>query len=334
MATARKQIKFGVPFTISVNNFREHEFEVANFHDQKFDQLACAIKNTTTLPPPTVYVTDAINGIIKLIFHPKTPINAGLELLVKDGVAQKVEVTEQRILFPDGAIAGKFRSATSGSWLTIKKMFWGFLLASTVFWFVKGTVFGDWVIGVWSKINAAQVIQMADELDPRILTNRHAVYESAGFTQFNAVYKASFGADKNLKNLYRFVGNGFFVTADLVKDRNGGYLRLEREDAEELCETIAGRLLSVEELPAYLAGQYLTVENPAWPVSLRSNEPEWSKTKASSMFGDDYYVYLKDSENPNPRKTVTADKFVSLDEDDYKLAFRCGFEEKTFVETE
>lgn len=326
--TTRKQIRFGVPFTISVNNYREQEFEVLNFHDQEFDQIVCAIKNTTSYPPPAAYVTDASQGIIKLVFHEKTPYNASLELLVQGGVAQKVEVTEQKIMFEEGAIRDKAKAAVSGTWTTAKKMFWGFMAASVIFWFVKGTTFGDWIIGVWSKINAAQVIQMADELDPRILTNRHEIYESSAFTEMNAAYKREFGAKRDLRDLYRFVGQDFFVMADLARNHDGSCMRTDREDAEAFCERIAGRLLSTEELLAYLAGQYLTIENFTWPVSLRADEPEWTDTKVTAY--DNYFIYLKDAPNPVEDKKPTPNKFVEADEDDYKIAFRCGFSGNIF----
>lgn len=326
--TIRKQIRFGVPFTISVNNYREQEFEVLNFHDQKFDQPVCTIKNTTSYPPPTAYVTDAANGVIKLVFHEKTPYSASLELLVQAGVAQKVEVTETKVLLDGEAAKEKAKQVAAGTWTTLKKAFWGFVIVSLIFWFVKGSTFGDWIISVWSKINAAQIIQMADEMDPRILTNKHPVYESAGFTQLNAYYKEEFGAKKDLKDLYRFVGNNFFVTADLIKNRDGSHMKVDREVAEEFCEIIAGRLLSTEELKAYLAGRYLTIENFIWPVSLRRNEPEWTGTKIA---WDNYFVYLKDSPNPVRDEVPTVNKFVEADEDDYRFAFRCGFHENIFT---
>jgi hypothetical protein len=340
MITSRKQISFGVPFTISVNNVREQELEVLNFHDRLIDGIDCKITNTTSYVPPTAYVTDEANGIIRLKFHDKTPINTGLELVLRGVVAQKVEVTQTNVLIDgqaakDGAVTG-----LAWIWRTIKAMFIGFIVASVIFTFIKGTTFGDILMSAWSKFNAATAIQLIDELDPRILTNRHDVYKSAAFTEINALYKRNHGANKELKKLYRFVGGSFFITDDLIKNHDGSYMLLTKgdADAEDFCNTIGGNLLEIEELSGYLENNFLTIANIV--LYRRDEIPEWSGTRYAM---DNYWMYLKDSnaeaikniadqmgDEPDELKKIGQGRFIEADNGDVEAAFRCGLSGNIF----
>jgi len=335
MPTSRQKIELGKPFTVAVPNSREKDFEVINLQNHNFDLLICKILNSTSYAPPTAYITDQTNNIIKIRFDDsRLNLNTPLELIVQGVVNEKIEVVQKNVLLDGEKTAAAVQKAASGSWKTIKFIFWSFFFLSTFFYFIKSTTFGDFIIDVWSRFNAAQVIKMTDEMDPRILTNKHHVYETAAFTEFNALYKRNFGSGKKLKDLYRFAGNNFFVTDDLIQNKDGSFMLVTKSQAEKFCEMIAGRLLSVEELGAYLAGQYLTIENFIWPISLRAAVPEWSGTKYR---WDDYWLYLKNAPVENIKDIDEDDiklspdkKFVVADDGDVKAAFRCGFDGNIF----
>lgn len=337
MNTSRQKIELGKPFTVAVPNSREKEFEVLNLQSHNFDRLICKILNSTFYAPPVAYVTDETNNIIKIRFEDsRLNLNTALEIIVQGAVDEKVEVIERKVLIDGQKTVEAAKSAASGSWKALKIAFWSFIALSILFYFIKSSAFGDFVIDVWSRFNAAQVIKMTDELDPRIMTNKHHVYKTASFTEFDALYKRNFGSGKSLKELYRFAGNGFFVTEDLIKNKDGSFMLVTQSDAEDFCEMIAGRLLSMEELKAYLAGQYLTIENFIWPVSLRAEIPEWSGIKYR---WDDYWLYLKDT-HPDNIKGIDQDdiklspdkKFIVADDGDVKAAFRCGFDGTIFLQ--
>lgn len=337
MTTSRQKIELGKPFTVAVPNSREKDFEVLNLGDHRFDGLICKILNTTSYAPPTAYIIDEVNNIIKIRFEDaRLNLNTALEMIVQGAVSEKIEVVQKTVLLDTRKTVEAAKNAASGSWKTLKVIFWSFIALSIVFYFIKGSTFGDFIIEAWSKFNAAQVIKMADTLDPRILTNKHHVYETAAFTELDALYKRNFGSGKNLKELYRFAGNDFFVTADLIKNRDDSFMLVTKSEAENFCEMIAGRLLSIEELEAYLAAEYLTIENFIWPISLRGEIPEWSGTKDR---WDNYWLYLKNA-LPETVEGLDADdiksspykKFISADDGDVKAAFRCGFNGNIFLQ--
>ena len=336
MTTSRQKIYLGKPFTVSVPNSREKDFEVLNLQEHEFDSLTCAITNSTSHAPPKAWITDSVNNIIKIRFDDsRLNLNTALEMIVQGAVIQKVEVVRKTVLLDGEKTAEAVKNTASRGWKALKITFWSFIILSLFFSFIKGSAFGDFMIETWSRFNAAQVIKLADELDPRILTNKHPVYETAAFAEFQAVYKRNFGSKKNLKNLYRFAGNGFFVTEKLVENKDGSPALLTKSEADNHCELLAGRLLSTKELRAYLAGQYLTVENVIWPVSLQALIPEWSGTKYA---WDNYWLYLKDGLpdsvkglDTNNIKTSPGGRFVVADDGDVKAAFRCGFTENLFL---
>jgi hypothetical protein len=336
MTTSRQKIELGKPFTVAVPNSREKEFEVLNLQSHNFDRLICKILNSTSYAPPGAYVTDSTNNIIRIRFEDsRLNLNTPLEMIVQGAVDRKVEVVEKKVLFDSQKTVESMKSAANGTVRALKIAFWSFIALSILFYFIKSSAFGDFIIDVWSRFNAAQVIRMTEELDPRIMTNKHHVYETAAFGEFDILYKRNFGSGKKLKKLYRFAGNDFFVTQDLIKNRDGSFMLVTKSDAEDFCEMIAGRLLSMEELKAYLAGQYLTIENFIWPVSLRAEIPEWSGAKHR---WDNYWLYLKDVspddvKEVDPDAKMTSDKkFVSADDGDVKAAFRCGFDGTIFLQ--
>jgi len=325
----RQRIKFGTKFPVQVSNTGEHEFEVLNFHEKAFDRLICNITNTTSFPPPEVYISDESAGIIKAKFNAGTPPGKALELLIQRRVAQTV-ITEEKKVLLDGESVKK---AASGSWAIIKNMFWGFLIASLFLLLIKGTYFGDIIVGVWSKLNAAKVASAVSDFDPRILTNDHPVYKTAAFTQYNTNYKHFFGPESELRELYAFVGEDFFVTKDLIKNSDGSYFLATKSDADAYCEEIGARLPSPAELDTHLPEKYLNIENFTWPVNLRSNVPEWTGEKES---WDNYWLYLKDGKNPIKDEIVYLSekkqtKLVSADNGDYRFAFRCVFSERYYA---
>lgn len=224
MTTSRQKIELGKPFTVAVPNSREKDFEVLNLQEHTFDSLICKIQNSTTYAPPTAYLIDEVNNIIKIRFDDsRLNPNTALEMIVQGAVSQKIEVVQKAVLIDAQKTADAVKKAASGSWKTIKFIFWSFIALSIFFYLIKSSPFGDFIIDIWSRLNAAQVIKMTDKYDPRILTNKHHVYKTAAFTEFNALYKRNFGSEKNLKGLYRFAGNDFFVTEDLIKNRDGGH---------------------------------------------------------------------------------------------------------------
>lgn len=336
MTTSRQKIELGKPFTVSVPNSREKDFEVLNLQEHNFDKLICKIINSTSYAPPTAYVTDDINNIIKIRFDDsRLNLNTALEMIVQGAVSEKIEVVKKTVLLDGKKATEAVKKTASGSWKALKVIFWSFIALSFFFYFIKGSTFGDFVIDAWSRFNAAQVIKMSDKLDPRILTNKHSVYGTAAFTEWNAIYKRNFGAGNDLKDLYRFAGNGFFVTEDLMKNQDSSFMLLTKSGADDYCELIAGRLLSTEELRVYLAGQYLTIENFIWPISLQGGTPEWSRTRYA---WDDYWLYLKNTLADNMKgldkddiKLSPGGKFVAADDGDVKAAFRCGFTENIFL---
>lgn len=337
MTTSRQKIELGKPFTVAVPNSREKDFEVLNLHDHRFDGLICKILNSTSYAPPTAYVIDEVNSVIKIRFEDsRLNLNTALEMIVQGAVSEKIEVVQNTVLLDTQKTVAAVKNAASGSWKTLKVIFWSFIALSALFYFIKGSAFGDFIIDAWSRFNAAQVIKMTDDLDPRILTNKHHVYETAAFTEFDALYKRNFGFGKKLKELYRFAGNDFFVTQDLIRNKDGSFMLVTKSKAEDFCEMIAGRLLSTEELMVYLAGQYLTIENFIWPISLRGEIPEWSETKDR---WDNYWLYMKNA-LPETVEGIDEDdmelspdkKFISADDGDVKAAFRCGFDGNIFLQ--
>lgn len=333
MTTSRKIISLGPEFAVKVSGTREQEFEVTNLHDETFDYLKCEILNSTSWSPPKVFVTDYINKIIKIKFtDSRIPETTSLLLSVQGVVTQKIEVVENKVLLDGAKTKEAVKDGVGEMWKYIKAMFLAFILGSILLYFVKGTTFGNFVIDMWSNVNAGRVIQIADELDPRILTNKHPVYETAAFTELNAQYKNDLGDKKNLSKLYSFVGNGFFVTNDLITDAKGDFLKLSNPDAENYCSLIGGRLLEISELQAYLAGKYLTIENFIWPVSLRAKISEWS---SSNVSWDNYWVYVKSSledigEFENVKLLANNYKMIEFD-DDEEFAFRCGFSANLYM---
>lgn len=329
MTVSRKKIRLGVPFAISVPNVREQNLEIINLNDQPFDELKCEILNSTSYAPPVIRVTDAINNIVNCKFIDNSiPLNTPLELIIQGFVRQKIEVIKKTVLLDGTKTKEAAAKATSSVWRAFKFMFLSFAIASFGLYFIKGSIFGNFIIDIWKHFNAAQMIEIVDELDPRIHTNRHVVYQSAAFTEFNALYKRNFGAKKELSRLYNFVGQGFFVTKDLIYEGDELFL-VTKSDADDYCEMIGGRLLEIQELLSYLAGQYLTIENFMWPIELRPQTPEWSGTKHS--WWDNFYLYIKDSENPIKEEPLTKNKFVVADDGDIKAAFRCGFGENMYL---
>lgn len=337
MSTSRQKIELGRPFAVVIPNSREKDFEVLNLGDHKFDGLVCKILNTTSYAPPTAYIIDEVNNIIKVRFEDvRLNPNAALEIIIQGVISEKIEVVRKTVLIDGQKTVEAAKNAASGGWKALKVAFWSFIALSILFYFIKSSAFGDFIIEMWSRFNAAQVIKMTDEIDPRIMTNKHHVYETATFAEFEALYKRNFGSGKSLKKLYRFAGNGFFVTEDLIKNKDGSFMLATQSDAEDFCEMIAGRLLAMEELKAYLAGQYLTIENFIWPVSLRAEIPEWSGIKYR---WDDYWLYLKDT-HPDNIKGIDQDdiklspdkKFIVADDGDVKAAFRCGFDGTIFLQ--
>lgn len=334
MTTSRQEINLGELFTVSVPNTREKDFKVLNLQDHTFDGLICKITNSTSYAPPAAYVIDSVNNIIKIKFEDsRLNLNTALELIVQGAVSEKIEIVQKNVLLDGEKTVAAVKNTASGTWKALKIILWSFLALSFFFYFIKGSAFGNFVIDVWSKFNAAQVIKMSDQLDPRILTNKHPVYETAAFTEFDAVYKRNFGFRNNLKDLYQFAGYDFFVTGDLITNRDGSFMLVTKSDAEDFCELIAGRLLSTEELKAYLAGEYLTIENFIWPISLRGKIPEWSETRHNF---DNYWLYIKNTpaeeiKDVDDIKLSPDKKFIVADDGDVKAAFRCGFNGNLFL---
>lgn len=332
MTTSRKQINLGPEFAVIVNAAREQEFEVLNLYDAPFDYLKCSILNSTSWLPPEVYVTDEVNKIIKIKFTDnRLPANTSLLLSVQGCVKQKIEIVETKVLLDGAAVKAGIQDGASSVWLYCKSMFMLFLLASILLFFVKGTIFGDFVLDMWEHFNAAKFVKKAYELDPRVVSNKHQVYQTAHFTEANSIYKEQFGNDKELAELYRFAGNDFFVMQDLAKDSTGITLLVTYSDAVDFCDWRFGRLMDMAELKAYLAKEYLKVENPFWPINLRPYVAEWSG-EDYSMLSDDYWLYLKKMDplivegiDPGNIKFNKDKRFILADDGDAKAAFRCAF---------
>lgn len=328
MVTSRKQIKFGVKFAVSVTNTREQEFEVINFHDRPFDLLLCEIKNTTSYPPPNTYVADKEKGIIKVQYSNKIPTNTALEMIIQGGISQKTEVVEKKVLLDHQAVKAGIEKTAAKTISALKTTLVLFIFTSLVWYMLSKSDWGQNIVNIAEKTNAPALINAVNDLDPRILTNKHPVYKSAPFTVMESIYKTHFNTDKSLSDLYNFVGDAFFVTKDLLKKQDGSYMLVTKSEADNFCERVGGRLLSINELKKYLAGQYLSIENFVWPISLKSYIPEWSGTKES---WDNYWLYLKDSVIPADIDSEAVGKFVSADDGDIKAAFRCGFSENYYM---
>lgn len=338
MTISRTQIQLGVEFSITLPNGREKDFEVTNLKDAPYDSLKCSIINSTSWSPPTAYVIDPLCNIIKIKFTDTTiPSTTSLTLLVQ-GCVNTVQVEEVTNVLIDPAKLKEGITAGATDLLSyIKKSVWLFLGASVLLFFISGSTFGDWVLNAWSNLNAGKVIQASQKMDTRILTNKHEVYGSPTFLEYNALYKRNNGRDADLAQIYNVVGNGAFVTKYLIIDEYGKTLLLDHGDAQSYCRQIGGRLLEVEELRAYLAGKYLSLENLAWPIRLHEETPEWT---ASNVSWDNYWVYVKDLEGLSlshsgvdfgESQTLTNGYTLKEADDGYEFAFRCGFTEEFYI---
>jgi len=329
----KKQIKLGVKFSVKLPNSREQEFEVSDFNEHTFDVLGTEITNTTSYAPPEAFVVDKTRGIIKLVFNDNIPQATPLEIIVFGIVAEKKVTTQKKVLFSDEkvqAIKDTPKSMAAWLWALVKTSVAAFIIASLLLFFIKDTKPGAIINKLWVYINAAKIVEIAENFDARIITNSHPVYKTGTFLEFNKIYQKTFNTEENLKGLYAFVGNDFFVTKDLIKD-DSGFVLQDREGAASYCAMMGGRLLNIMELKVYLAKQYANIENFLWPVALRPGMAEWSETKQS--FYDNYWIYLKkDKKTLNIIEGMpTKDGFISVDEDDFDLSFRCGFEARTYL---
>lgn len=338
MTISRTQIQLGVEFSITLPNGREKDFEVTNLKDAPFDSLKCSIINSTSWSPPVAYVIDSTCNIIKIKFTDTSiPLTTSLTLLVQ-GCVSTIQVEEVTNVLLDGAKLKEGTIAVASDFYSYaKKSAYLFIGASVLLFFISGSTFGDWILNVWSNLNAGKVIQASQKMDTRVLTNKHEVYRSATFLEYNALYKRNNGRDADLAQIYNVVGNGTFVTKYLIIDKYGQTLLLDHGDAQSYCRQIGGRLLEVEELKAYLAGKYLTLENLAWPIRLHEETPEWT---ASNVSWDNYWVYVKDLEGLSishsgvsfgDSKTLTNGYTLKEADDGNEFAFRCGFTEDFFV---
>lgn len=339
------QIKLGTEFSITLPNGREKDFEVINLHQTDengkpivFDGLKCQIMNATSFKPPDVWVIDDVNHIVKIRFTDATiPMTTPLTLLVQGCISTVVVEKVTNILLDAEKLKEGTVAAASDLWAYIKKSMYLFGGASILLYFMSGSTFGDWVLNAWSNLNAGKVIQTTQKIDTRVLTNKHEVYNSASFLEYNAVYKRNNGRDADLAELYNVVGNETFVTKYLMIDTYGKTLLLDHGDAKNYCREIGGRLLEVEELEAYLAGKYLTLENMAWPIRLHEETPEWTATNVS---WDNYWVYVKDKSGlsyshpglkfDNIRPLTNGYTLIEAD-DGIAFAFRCGFTKDFYI---
>lgn len=357
MTTSRMRIKLGTEFSITLPNGREKDFEVENLHQQDadgnpivFDGLKCRITNSTSWSPPVAHITDDVNHIIKIKFTDSTiPITTALTLLVQ-GCVSTVQVEQVTKVLLDGEKLKESITTGATDLLSyVKKSAWLFIGASVFLFFISGSTFGDWLLKAWSNLNAGKVIQASQEMDTRILTNKHDVYDTAAFTRINALYKMNHGNDADLSKAYNFVGNGTFLVKDLIKENDGSLLLLDHGDAKSHCKGLGGRLPEVEELSAYLAGKYLTVENPVWPIRLYENVPEWT---LNNVDWDNYWLYTKIANviqdeygkatgiNNSYRIENIDDGLVKIIQYGYrivevddgeKFAFRCAFTEDFYI---
>ena len=101
MTAYRTEIELGLSFSVKVPSSREREFCVKNLNDEPFDSLICKITNSTSYSPPTAFVTDMQNKIIKIKFSDNTPIGASLSVIVQGAVAQKNITVEKNPLLSD-----------------------------------------------------------------------------------------------------------------------------------------------------------------------------------------------------------------------------------------
>lgn len=338
MATSRVQIKFGVPFTVSVGNAREQEFEVLNFHDAPFDFVLCKITNTTSETPPEVYVTDQLNGIIKAKFSAQTSIGANLEMIIQGGVAQKNIIEEKKVLFSDEKLEAVKQAPKVGllaSLRMIKYLVLSFVVGSLFLYALRNTNLGQ----ALTNFNAAKGAKVLENFDHRIHTNKHPIYKTADFVALNAEYKREFGDDQDLERLYNFVGDvkvqngvvtGMFILKDLARDQKGLPVLATWFDADKHCEKMGGILLSSNELKTYLADQYIGVDNFLWPIQRRSNTREWTADQHSSIpFFKTFWMFLKrDPTNPSQKQPQNGFVIASGKE---KAAFRCGFSENFYI---
>jgi hypothetical protein len=331
---ARQTIYLGRPFTIVRPPSGEKELYVANFDEAPFDFLKCTIQNSTSYSPPDAFVTDSVNKIIKVKGFDGVPNTASMELIVQGVRSVKTVnvIEEKKVLLSDEtlqAVKDAPKAAAAFTYLNLKRSFWAFMFVSFILFIIKGTSFGDKVNEVWSWFNAARVINIAENFDMRIASNKHPVYETSEFTAINARYKERFGDDKDLRNLYHFAGNtkienghmsGYFITGDLIMKGGKPWL-VSKGKAEDYCEVMGGVLPTRAELKTFLAQQYVGIDNFVWPIKRRNTEPEWSSDDYSWLFNS--WIYLKEGgENSTGNEVING--FVKAS-DSTKAAFRCSF---------
>ncbi len=340
------RIKLGTEFSITLPNGREKDFEVENLHQQDadgnpivFDSLKCQIMNSTSWSPPVVYVIDDVNHIIKIKFTDSTiPMTTPLTLLVQGCVSTVVVEKVTNVLFSGEKVKESISAGASDLWTYVRKSIYLFGGASIFLYFISGSIFGDWVLNAWSNLNAAKMIQMSNQMDSRILTNKHKVYQTAAFIKYNSTYKWTYGDTHDLSELYNYVGNETFLTKHLIKNADGSIMAADHGDAGNYCRSIGGRLLKIEELEAYLAGKYISLENMAWPIRLHEQTPEWT---ADNVSWDNYWVYVKDKKglSYNHADESFEDGVRSLNngytlieaDDGIEFAFRCAFTEDLYI---
>lgn len=338
---ALQQIKLGDIFTMRRPASGEKEFEVLNFHKVEFDFLTCTIENSTSFAPPDVFVTDKEAGRIKLKGFSQVPQTMSLEICVQGAKATKLVTEEKRVLLSDETLAAAKeapKKALFAGWTTLKRYFFAFCAFSIILYAVKGTAIGDFINRAWAWFNAAKVVEVASDFDPRIATNKHSVYQSSEFLFAAASYKEMFqDSKKTLPELYNFVGDrhndknqpiGFFVMKDVVLDKEGHPLLMKKGNAADHCELMGGLLLERGDL-IYLAQQYAGVDNFFWPIKRRSYLPEWTADGHSSIpFFKTSWLFLKeDGENPTDEKPVNM--LVAV-RNSQKHAFRCVFSESLY----
>ena len=336
----RPTIKLGVPFALSVNNAREHEFIVSNFHDAPFDSLLCKITNTTSYPPPKAYETDATNAVIRIEFDNKIPTGSKLELLVQGAIAQKTIIEEKKVLLSDEKIEAGTQALKKAPSTLAKMIFWclfaPFVAGSLFLYLIKDSDIGK----VLSRVNAAEGARALANFDPRIHTNKHSVYKNAEFMTDNAEYKKKYGDD--LSDLYNYVGDivddignatGVFVLKDVVRDKKGNPIIATWSEADSRCEEMGGLLLDREFQLTYLAQQYFGRDNFLWPIKRNSDIREWASDKYGGIFFfKTYWMFLKEK-GENPTKMTPENMFV-VAKGNETAAIRCIFFEDFYPEPE
>jgi hypothetical protein len=334
--TIRKQIKLDSPFSVSVPNARLIELELVDAEDKHLDFLSCEITNTTNYAPPKAYLIDRVNRIIRLEFGATIPISTALEMRITAVQPTVEETIIKRPLLSDEAAQTVKKSPLAFAMFLFTSVKWtliSFVIGSIFLYIISDTRTGD----ILNKFNAATGAKTLKNFDMRIATNNHPIYKSSVFLTVNARYKKEFGDDKDLSKLYRFVGNreaedgsktGFFVTEDIIYDKDGMPLALSKGDAEDYCELAGGMLLNRSELETYLAQQYAGINNFFWPVQRRSRISEWTENSASWLFGRSW-IYLKE-EGLNPTDNKPRGRFVVAG-NGVKAAFRCGFSENIYM---